>query len=103
MTSVLITVIVIYVIGAFLTALAIGFFRPNLLVIKDEDFICFWPFALVFIGVIRIGYAIEDWADRNPGTAHRMGSILDRITLPFRPVSLGRKIREWRDNRKRRA
>lgn len=90
---------VIYAIGAFLTALGIGFFRPNM----DEDFALLvtylWPFALVFIGVMRIGDAIEDWANENPSAAHRIGSILYHITLPFRPITLGRKIREWLDNR----
>lgn len=103
MTSVLITVIVLYVIGAFLTALSIGFFRPN----TDEDFALlvtyFWPLGLLVIGATSLGDAIEEWADRNPCTAHRIGSIIDRITIPFRPITLGRKIREWFDGRKRRA
>lgn len=90
----------IYVIGAFLTAVAIGFFRPY----TDDDLdwlvICLWPLALIVIGAASIGDAIEDWADRNPRTAHRIGSILDRMTIPFRPITLGRKIREWCDNRK---
>ena len=103
MTSILITGIVIYVIGAFLTALAIGFFRPNM----DEDFalliVYFWPLALIFIGVMLIYDAIEDCIDLDPSAAQRIGSILYLMTIPFRPITLGRKIREWFDDRKRRA
>lgn len=102
MTSGLIIGIVLYVIGAFLTALSIGFFRPNM----DKDFaeliVYIWPLGLIIIGVVSLGDAIEDWANRNPSTSHRICSIIDRITLPFRPISLGRKIREWLDNRHKR-
>lgn len=102
MTSSLIIVIVLYVIGAFLTAITIGFFRPNM----DGDFglllTCLWPLALIIIGVVSLGDAIEDWANRNPSTSHRICGILDRITMPFRPITLGRKIREWLDNRHKR-
>ena len=98
--SVLITGIVLYAIGAFLTALSIGFFRPNM----DEDLalliVYFWPLTLIFIVVMHIWDAIEDWADRNPSTAHRICVIFEWITIPFRPITLGRKIREWLDNRK---
>ena len=101
MMSVLITGIVIYAIGAFLTAVAIGFFNMD-----DKEFNSFvtflWPLALIIIGVVSLGDAIEDWANRNPSTSHRICSIIDRITLPFRPISLGRKIREWLDNRHKR-
>lgn len=99
MTSGLIIGIVIYVIGAFLTALAIGFFSPY----TDNDFdwlvICFWPLALIFIGVFSIVDWIDYWAYRNPSTAHRICSIFELITIPFRPITLGRKIRKWLDNR----
>lgn len=100
--SVLITGIVIYAIGAFLTALSIGFFRPNMYDDLAVLVVYFWPLALIFIGVMHIYDAIEDWANRNPSTSHRICSIIDRITLPFRPISLGRKIREWLDNRHKR-
>lgn len=103
MTSSLIIVIVLYVIGAFLTAILIGFLRPNM----DEGFAlllsCLWLLFILVMGAAAIGDAIEDWANRNPSTSHRIGSIIDRITLPFRPITLGRKIREWHDNRKRRV
>ena len=93
----------VYAIGAFLTAIAIGFLRPNI----EDGFafllVCLWPLALMVIGVAIIGDAIEDWANRTPSTAHRIGSILYCITIPFRPITLGRKIREWFDDRKRRA
>lgn len=71
MTSGLTIGIAIYVIGAFLTALAIGFFRPNMDV--DFGFILtyFWPLALIIIGVVILGDAIEDWANRNPSTSHK--------------------------------
>ena len=95
--------IVIYAIGAFLTALATGFFRPNM----DTDLAfllaCVWPLALMVIGAAIICDAIANWVNENPGAAHRIGSILYCITLPFRPITLGRKIREWFDDRKRRA
>ena len=98
MTSILITGIVIYAIGAFLTALAIGFFD------MDDDFgwfvIGLWPLTLIFIGVLSLGDAIEEWVNKNPSAAHRIGSILDHITIPFRPITLGRRIREWLDNRR---
>lgn len=100
MTSVLITGIIIYAIGAYLTAAALGFFRPYM----DDDLALLityiWPLALIFIGVISIIDWIDYWTYRNPGTAPRIGSILDLITIPFRPIALGRKIRKWLDNRK---
>ncbi len=100
MTSILITGIIIYAIVAFLIALAIGFFRPN-----THDFlalliVCFWPLTLMVIVAVIINDAIDDWVDENPGAVHRIGSILYCITIPFRPITLGRKIREWLDNRK---
>lgn len=105
MTSGLIIVIVLYVIGAFLTALAIGFFNLNTDK-TDKGFaltaIYLWPLILPIFGIVGLGDAIEDWTDRNPSTSHRICSIIDRITLPFRPISLGRKIREWLDNRHKR-
>ena len=95
--------IVIYLIGAYLTAMTIGFLRSNIMN-GDIGFafllICLWPLTLILIGVINIGDAIEDWANENPSTAHCIYSIFDRITIPFRPISLGKKIREWLDNRK---
>lgn len=69
--SVLITGIVIYAIGAFLTALAIGFFRPNMDKDLAELIVYFWPLALIIIGVVILGDAIEDWANRNPSTSHK--------------------------------
>lgn len=107
MTSILITGIVIYAIGAFLTALAIGFF--DMFFDMDDDFgwfvigwfvIGLWPLTLIFIGVLSLGDAIEEWVNKNPSAAHRIGSILDHITIPFRPITLGRRIREWLDNRR---
>ena len=100
MTSGLIIGIVFYVIGAFLTALAIGFFRPDMDDSSVFIFACLWPLSLIIIGVVSLGDAMEDWSKRNPSTSHRICSIIDRITLPFRPITLGRKIREWLDNRK---
>ena len=100
MTSILIIGISLYMLGAFLTALAIGFFRPNMDEELAELIFYFWPLTLIVIGAMRFGDAIEDWANRNPSTSHRICSIIDRITIPFRPISLGRKIREWRDSRK---
>ena len=101
MMSGLIIVIVLYVIGAFLTAVAIGFFDMD-----DKEFNSFvtflWPLALIIIGVVSLGDAIEDWANKNPSTAHRICGIFERITIPFRPITLGRKIREWLDNRHKR-
>lgn len=102
MTSVLITFIIIYVIGAFLTALAIGFFNLN----TDRGFartaIYLWPLILPIFGIVSLSDAIDEWVYKNPSTTHRIGVIINRITIPFRPITLGRKIREWRDNRNKR-
>lgn len=97
-----ILIIPLYVLGAFLTALAIGFFKPNMYEDLALLIVYFWPLALMVIGAVIISEAIEDWAYKNPSAAHRIGSILNYITIPFRPITLGRKIREWLDNRKRR-
>lgn len=103
MMSVLIIGIVIYVIGAFLTGLAIGFFNLN----TDRGFartaIYLWPLILPIFGIVSLGDAIEEWVNKNPSTAHRICSIFERITIPFHPITLGRRVREWLDNRKGRV
>lgn len=102
MTYDLIMGIVFYVIVAFLTAVTIGFFRPYMDDCLGWLISCLWPLTLIIIGVVSLGDWIDYWTYRNPSAAHRICGIFECITIPFRPITLGRKIRKWHDSRHKR-
>ena len=100
MINLLIAVVVIYFLGVYIAHFAFGFAgEPDEL---DELIIWLWPLCLVVFGISilceKITPVAQRWATRlKPITGHIARFLrkpLFYLSLPFRPVTLGRLIRE---------
>ena len=96
MTNLLIAVVVIYFLSVYLVHIALGVLgEPDEL---DELVIWLWPLFAVFLGISilceKITPVAQRWATRLKPITGPIARFLFYLSLPFRPVTLGRFIRE---------
>ena len=98
--NLLIAAVVIYLLGVYLAHFAFGVIgRPDDI---DELFIWLWPLVLVLLGIFNlremIGPVARRWATRLKPITGSIARFLRKplfyLSLPFRPVTLGRLVRE---------
>ena len=98
--NLLIAAVVIYFLGVYLAYFAFGVAgEPDEI---DKLFIWLWPLFLVLLGIFMLSEMItpvaQMWATRlKPITGHiarLLRKPLFYLSLPFRPLTLGRLVRE---------
>ena len=100
MINLLIATVVIYFLGVYIAYFAFGV--AGEIGEPDEMIIWFWPLFMVLLGISNLSEMIlpvaQRWATRlKPVTGHIARFLrppLFYLSLPFRPVTLGRLVRK---------
>lgn len=95
----ILAIIGVYLVGAWVAALVCGFNSiGESLDELDLVVIFFWPLALVFWGIEIAACAVFDIVDA--WSNMKFGKVVNRvlwwISLPLRPVAIGRMVRDWK-------